>query len=98
SGGHDERQERAVPDVPGAGVRAVTPEERARQVVIALTGLPPDEDDSAEVNYLDAMANQIRAAIAEEREACASLATEFCVGVHEGECPACDVASAIRAR
>ena len=45
----------------------MTPEERARQVVIALTGLPPDEDDSAEVNYLDSatpsMLNTMEAAM-----------------------------------
>ena len=42
----------------------MTPEEYAREVILSLTGMPP-EDTQAEKNFLHAMAKQIRKAQSE---------------------------------
>ena len=44
------------------------------------------------------LAAKIDAAIAEEREACATDAEARCIGVHGAECRPCEIAAAIRAR
>lgn len=76
----------------------MTPEERAYFALAQHIGLEGNLIGGLTKEMERRVAEQIRAAIAEEREACASLATEFCVGVHDGGCPACDAATAIRAR